>query len=75
MQGGSRNRKYGPENCIGKIIRASKFFSVEPYMLHLAQQGFNEILLIPRQASNGNLPRLLGVSAVAGDLRCADPWL
>jgi len=60
---------------LGKIMRASKTFFIEPYMLPLAQQGFNQILLIPRQASNGNLPRFLGVSAEAGDLRCAGPWL
>lgn len=56
-------------------MRANNFFSIEPYMLHLAQHWFNEILLIPRQVSNGNLPRFLGISAEAGDLRCADPWL
>lgn len=42
-------------------------------MVHLAQQAFNGILLIPWQASNGNLLRFLGVSAEAGDLRSADP--
>lgn len=58
-------------------MRASNFnfFFIEPYMMHLAQHWFNEILLIPRQASNGNLPRFLGVSAEAGDLQCADPQL
>lgn len=56
-------------------MRASKIFFIEPYMLHLAQQEFNEILLIPRQTSNGILSRFLGVSVGAGDLRCADPWL
>lgn len=49
-------------------MRASETFFIEPYMLHLAQQGFNEILLTPRQASRGNAPRFLEVSAGAGDL-------
>lgn len=56
-------------------MSAGEIFFIDPYMLHLAQQGLNEILLIPRQASDGNLPRFLGVSTEAGDLRYADPWL